>query len=93
MGKTTKSISALLESEGNETGLKDLGMAKLLRCRIRYFNDGAVSGSKEFQNEAFASARERLAARRKDGARKMRGERAAADEILWSLRDLRRGIA
>jgi hypothetical protein len=26
--------------------LKDLGMAKMLHCRIRYFTDGAVIGSK-----------------------------------------------
>ncbi|MGL4399333.1 MAG: transposase, partial [Luteolibacter sp.] len=93
IGQTTKNTAELLKSEDNETVLKDLGMAKMLRCRIRYFTDGAVIGSKEFVNEAFASARDRFGPKRKDGARKMKGEGAAAKGALWSLRDLRKGIA
>jgi REP element-mobilizing transposase RayT len=93
LGRTMKNTAELLESEDNETVLKDLGTAKMLRCRIRYFTDGAVIGSKEFVNEAFASARERFGPRRKDGARKLRGGGAAASGTLWSLRDLRKGIA
>lgn len=92
-GQTTKNTAELLESKDNETTLKDLGMAKMLRCRIRYFTDGAVIGSKEFVNEAFASARERFGPKRKDGARTMKGEGATAGRALWSLRDLRKGIA
>jgi hypothetical protein len=64
----------------------------MLRCRIRYFTDGAVIGSRVFVNEAFASARERFGPKRRDGARKMRGA-ASANRTLWSLRDLRKGIA
>ena len=67
----------------------ELSLGKALRCRIRYFTDGAVIGSKEFVNEAFASARERFGARRKDGARAMRGSGSAARGLLWSVRDLR----
>jgi REP element-mobilizing transposase RayT len=93
LGQTTKNTAELLESEDNETALKDLGTAKMLRCRIRYFTDGAVIGSKEFVNEAFASARDRFGPKRKDGARKLKGEAAAAGRTLWSLRDLRKGIA
>ena len=90
----TKNTAELLESEDNQTVLKDLGMAKMLRCRIRYFTDGAVIGSREFVNEAFASARERFSPKRKDGARKLKGENsAAAGGTLWSMRDLRKGIA
>ena len=92
-GLTTKNTAELLEGEDNETVLRDLRMAKLLRCRIRYFTDGAVIGSKEFVNEAFAGARERFGEKRKDGARKMRGAAAAASGMLWSLRDLQKGIA
>ena len=69
--------------------LPELSMAKMLRCRVRYFTDGAVIGSKEFVNEAFAGARERFTERRKDGARRMRGSGAAAAGVLWSARDLR----
>lgn len=91
--QTTKNTAELLESKDNETVLKDLGMAKMLRCRIRYFTDGAVIGSKEFVNEAFASARDRFGPKRKDGARKLKGDAAPANRALWSLRDLRKGIA
>jgi hypothetical protein len=87
-----KNTAELLEGKDNETVLKDLGMAKMLRCRVRYFTDGAVIGSKEFVNEAFAGARERFGPKRKDGARKLRGGGAAAGGSLWSLRDLRKGI-
>ena len=92
IGQTTKNTAELLESKDNETVLKDLGAAKMLYCRIRYFTDGAVIGSKEFVNEAFASARDRFGPNRKDGARKMKGDGAASGGTLWSLRDLRKGI-
>ena len=92
LGQTTKNTAELLESEDNETVLKDLGMAKMLHCRVRYFTDGAVIGSKEFVNEAFASARERFGPKRKDGARTMKGSGSGAKGILWSVRDLRVGI-
>ncbi|MEX1048167.1 MAG: hypothetical protein WED15_01470, partial [Akkermansiaceae bacterium] len=88
-GQTTLKTAEALESEDNETVLQDLGIARMLRCRIRYFTDGAVIGSKEFVNEAFAGARERFTAKRKDGARRLRGNGAAAAGTLWSLRDLR----
>jgi hypothetical protein len=64
-------------------------MAAMLRRRVRYFTDGAVIGSRDFVNEAFAGARERFTARRKDGARRMRGSGAPAAGVLWSMRDLR----
>jgi hypothetical protein len=64
----------------------------MLRCRVRYFTDGAVIGSKEFVNEAFANARERFGPKRKDGARKLKGAGATASGNLWSLRDLRVGV-
>jgi putative transposase len=85
LGQTTKNTAELLESEDNETVLKDLRMPKLLCCRIRYFTDGAVIGSKEFVNEAFASARNRFEAKRKDGARKMRGAGAAAASGIFGV--------
>ena len=89
----TKNTAEMLGSEDNETVLKDLGMAKMLHCRVRYFTDGAVIGSKEFVNEAFANARERFGPKRKDGARKLKGAGTVASGSLWSLRDLRNGIA
>ena len=92
IGQTTKNTAELLASEDNETALKDLVMAKMLRCRIRYFTAGAVIGSKQFVNEAFASARDRFGPKRKDGARKLKGDASPARHALWSLRDLKNGI-
>ena len=85
----TKNEAEMLESEDNETLLPDLGMARMLRTRVRYFTDGAVIGSKGFVNDAFAAARDRFTEGRKDGARRMRGNGKAAAEVLWSVRDLR----
>jgi hypothetical protein len=67
---------------------QDVALTKVLRCRIRYFTDGAVIGSRGFVNEAFEGARDRFGKRRKDGARKMRGADPVLTGILWSLRDL-----
>ena len=90
--QSTRNTAEMLAGSDNETVLKDLGMAKMLRCRVRYFTDGAVIGSKEFVNEAFASARDRFGAKRKDGARVMRGSGSGAKGLLWSVRDLRVGV-
>ncbi len=96
---TRKRLHAVMKNEGealesgdNQTVLPDLSMAKMLRCRVRYFTDGAVIGSREFVNDAFAAARGRFTEKRQDGARRMRGSGAAASGVLWSLRDLRVGI-
>jgi len=92
VAQTTLNTAEMLESKDNETVLKDLGLAKMLHCRVRYFTDGAVIGSKEFVNEAFERARERFSAKRKDGARAMRGSGCGAKGLLWSARDLRVGV-
>jgi len=89
LGQNTLNTAGMLASDDNGTVLKDLEMAQMLRCRVRYFTDGAVIGSKEFVNEAFSSARERFGEKRKDGARAMKGGASAAKGLLWSLRDLR----
>jgi putative transposase len=93
MKKTNKSITKndaeLLGSKDNETCLDDLNLSKILRCRVRYFTDGAVIGSREFVNQAFIAARERFGPNRKDGARKLRGSASAAAGILWTARNLR----
>ena len=72
---------AVMESGGR------LPVAEALRCRMRYFTDGAVIGGKEFVNAIFKAHRRRFGARRKDGARAARGlEREVG---LHTLRDLR----
>ncbi len=87
--RISKNDAEAMESGDNQTVLPELKMAKMLRCRVRYFTDGVVIGSKEFVNEAFAGARERFSENRKDGARRMRGRAKSAGGILWSVRDLR----
>jgi hypothetical protein len=64
----------------------------MLQHRIRYFTDGAVIGSRIFVDEAFAHSRSRFGPRRNSGARKMRGDASAASTMLYSMRDLRKGI-
>jgi REP element-mobilizing transposase RayT len=70
----------------------DVAMGRMLRCRVRYFTDGAVIGSREFVDGVFRACRDRFGGKRKDGARKLRGNAAAAAGTLWSVRDLRKGI-
>lgn len=77
------------KGDDNETVLREMEMAAMLRHRVRYFTAGAVIGSKMFVNEAFAQARERFGQKRKDGARKMRGSAEAVAGALWTARDLR----
>ena len=84
-----RNAAEALEADENGTVLPDLGIAAMLRCRVRYFTEGAVIGSREFVNEVFAGARERFTRKRKDGARRMRGSGAPAVGVLWSMRDLR----
>ena len=80
----------LLDAEEQRMG--EIPFGRMLRCRVRYFTDGAVIGSKEFVNEAFANARERFGPKRKTGARSMRGSGRGAKGLLWSMRDLRAGV-
>jgi len=65
-----------------------LPLASFVRCRVRYFTDGAVLGSREFVNGIFRHYRNRFGARRKDGARRLRG----LEIELYALRDLRLGV-
>ncbi len=77
----------LLEAEEKRMG--ELPFGRMLRCRVRYFTDGAVIGSRDFVNAALSSARERFGPKRKDGARSMRGSGSGAKGMLWTVRDLR----
>ena len=87
--QTAATEAEALEAKDNGTVLPDLKMAAMLRCRVRYFTDGVVIGSKEFVNEGFLAARERFTPKRKDGARAMKGGGSGAKGVLWSVRDLR----
>lgn len=92
VGSLSKTAEELLASLDNETVLKDLSVSKMLRCRVRYFTDGAVIGSRDFVDEVFRGARDRFGPRRKTGARKLRGAGSAIAGLLWTARDLKKEI-
>ncbi len=57
----------VLEAKGK------LPVTDYVRCRVRYFSDGAVFGGKEFVERVFEQNRERFGKKRKSGARKLKG--------------------
>lgn len=63
-----------------------LSAADYVRCRVRYFCDGAVLGSRDFVEGIFRSVRERFGSERGSGAREMRG---LEEPGLFVARDLR----
>ncbi len=82
-GFSLERIEAEIERGGK------LSVPEILRCRVRYFCDGAVFGSVEFVNSIFEAERWRYGPKRTSGARKMRG---ADWGELRTLRDLRKGV-
>ena len=52
---------------------RDVALGKMLRLRVRYFSDGAVLGSRAFVDGVFTRCRDRFGAKRKEGARQLRG--------------------
>jgi REP element-mobilizing transposase RayT len=84
-----KPVRGALGREAVVQVLKDKGelpLASYLRCRVRYFCDGGVLGSKEFVEGMFVGCREWFGERRRSGARRMRG---LAGGELFTVRDLR----
>ncbi|MFT4546151.1 MAG: putative transposase [Verrucomicrobiales bacterium] len=79
-GFTQREIEAVWAAGGK------LSMAEALRCRIRYFTDGVVLGSREFVDQFFESRKEQFGAARKSGSRRMKG---AQWGNLRTLRDLK----
>ncbi len=66
-----------------------LSLPEVLRCKVRYFVDGAVFGDEAFVEEVFEEQRDRFGPNRKCGARKMRG---AEWGELRVLRDLQKAV-
>lgn len=75
-------VLAVLKAKGR------LPWNSYLRCRVRYFTDGAVMGSREFVEGIFRAYRRRFGRKRQDGARRMRGVQGE----WYALRDLRVGV-
>jgi hypothetical protein len=70
-----------------------LSQADYLRCKVRYFSDGAVLGGKNFVDGIFQACRDRFGPKRKDGARPLRGLAGdSPEERLFNLRQLRKGV-
>jgi putative transposase len=63
-----------------------LGLGQILRLRLRHLTDGVIVGSKEFVNEMFLRHRDRFGAKRKDGARPIRGVPLPELSVLRGLR-------
>jgi len=68
-----------------------LTRVELLQCKVRYFADGAVLGSKAFVNDIFQAERHRFGPKRTSGARPIRmlEGQGSGSETLSTLRDLR----
>ena len=78
-GFTKEAVKQTREKRGK------LSLSEMLRCRVRYFTQGAVLGSRSFVDNFFALRRERFGASRKHGAKPMRGADFGG---LCALRDL-----
>ena len=86
---TGRSLRGALPAEEVARVLNERGtlpVSEYLRCRVRYFSDGAVFGGREFVEAMFCKHRLRFGVRRKTGARLMRG---LADRTWFTWRDLR----
>ncbi|MBL9128472.1 MAG: hypothetical protein JNL97_12535 [Verrucomicrobiales bacterium] len=75
-----EAVEAVLKAKGK------LPLVSYLHCRVRYFCDGAVFGSREFVEDVFRVYRDRFGPKRNTGARPMRG---LTESTLFTLRDLR----
>ncbi|MFV0338391.1 MAG: hypothetical protein ACK5LK_09150, partial [Chthoniobacterales bacterium] len=82
-GIARKRVKEVIASGGK------LSVTEVLRCRVRYFCDGAVFGGKTFVEKIFKTNRERYGPKRKSGARGMRG---ADWGELRTLRDLQKEV-
>jgi REP element-mobilizing transposase RayT len=89
--KGMKTPQVVSEMDRLMTG-RDVALRQMLRWKVRYFTDGAAVGSRAFVDGLFEQCRERFGAKRKSGARKMRGRASGAADRLWAARDLRKGI-
>jgi putative transposase len=81
-GFTETQVAAVARVDG------ELPKAALLRCRVRYFTDGAILGSRIFVNEAFQRHQAHFSRSRLIGARPMKGQWGG----LCSVRRLRLAV-
>ena len=83
-----KRISRVKALEVLDSGGR-LKKADYLRCRLRYFVDGAAIGSKAFIEEVFQESRGHFHSERKSGARSLRGlETLPMNDRLYNMRQM-----
>jgi len=63
-----------------------ISLPELLRCRVRYFTDGGILGSRAFVQEQFARFKQLASPAQCNRGRPLR---ELADKHIWVLRDLR----
>jgi len=69
---------------------RDLKISRVVRCRVRYFKDGVVLGSRAFVDGIFQLKRKQFGTKRTTGARKPRGALGDLSGEIWALRDLQK---
>jgi len=91
-GAGDRDHARIIPPEALEEALKEKGqlpLATVLRCRIRYFNDGAVLGGRAFVEQHLAKYRERNHCRERTAPRALPPIANWAGEAIVTLRGLR----
>ncbi len=87
-GQHAPEVAAPTPREATLRSLAENGSPPLtdyLRCRVRYFTDGAAFGSREFVEGVFRANRERFSKKRESGARKLKGLEGREVFVLRAL--------
>ena len=82
-GFAREEVEKVLEEGGK------LALGDALRCRVRYFTDGVVLGSREYVEQVFQKHRKEFGVKRQTGARSMRWANWSG---LCTMRDLRQQV-
>lgn len=82
-GFSAERVQQVLDAGGR------LPVHQILRCRVRYFSDGLVLGSREFVESVFQRYRGQFGLKRRTGARPMR---YGQWDGLCTMRDLRSAV-
>jgi putative transposase len=89
-GTTASKAGAVIDVELAQKVLQqqqgEIPLAELLRCRIRYFADGGILGSRAFVREQFARYRQIVPSSQSTRGYRLR---VIADNQIWVLRNLR----
>jgi putative transposase len=85
-GYSREEVEEILERNGK------LSRAEVLRCKTRYFTDGAVIGTKAFVNGFYKRVKDQIPGGRKAGAKKMRGIDKIDSKLMYSYRDLQKDV-